>query len=476
MHRQICVFIAIAAFVLGLAPIRAEASRAWSQALADVDQQTKAEADKIKGPSFSVAVVSRGHPTFFVTYGYADIARTRKADSHTIYEIGSITKLFTATMLMQLRDAGKVSLDDRLSKYLPKFRMPSRFSGVAQPTLRQLASHTSGLPRSLPVYSELEAPGGDEAHWLAAVNDAEASLPPFMQFKYSNLGFGLLGYALARTAALPWPDYIGAKILSPLGMAETYTARGKLPTTRVAAVGYVPGASDGWQAAAKPMTMNQLNEGAGALLSDSTDMAKFLAWQLGSSDNGVLSATSRREMRVPLWVNDDWKSGNGVAFMLMRQGDETLAGHGGGTNGFNSMLVFSDRHGVGVVVLSNGMTNAQGLAMRLMIPLIAAAKAETADNGRNLETPAPDTGAFAGLYEHDYGLVPPITVVTEGSRLVMHDDNWGTVRLRPTDRPGTFTASGNATLEGEAITFDNREGVMRLAIGHGSVVYLRQKR
>jgi CubicO group peptidase (beta-lactamase class C family) len=444
----------------------------WNAALALLDQTVKAEVDKADTPSYSVAVVSLRHPVHFISAGYGNLAAKTPVSEHTVYEIGSITKLFTGTMLMQLRDAGKVSLDDPLTKHLPEFSMTSRFTGEVQPTLRQLVTHTSGLPRSLPIYGENDAPGGSEADWLAALRQAEAALPPFTRFKYSNLGMGLAGYALARTAGMPWSDYVKQNILIPLGMTETGFM--KQPAPAKMATGYVPVKPGTWQVAAKPMNFNALTEAAGSIRSTAADMTKFAAWQLNDADGRVLSALSRREMRLPLWLNSDWTVGNGVNWVLVRKNGDVIAEHAGGTTGFASMLCIDDKAGIGIVVLANGLADVQGLAHRLLTPLQEVAKTELAATAPAPPLPMPHEAVdFVGTYVHNNAMLPPVTVTLENGILTMRDFLWGTIELKPTDSPRSFLVPPGSPLDGETVAFENVAATMRLSIGHGSIVYQR---
>ena len=443
----------------------------WQHALDQVDQAVKEEAGKSSAPGYSVAVVSLRHPMHFVSAGYADLTAKTPAGEHTVYEIGSITKVFTGTMLMQLQDAGKASLDDLLTKHLPEFRMPSAFTGLAQPTFRQLVTHTSGLPRALPRYGENEPPGGTEAEWLAELQQTEATLPPFTRFKYSNLGVGLAGYALARTAKMPWSDYIRQKILQPLDMTETGFVGEKRPANM--SVGYVPAAPGVWQAATKSMTSNKLNEAAGSIRSTAADMAKFAAWQLDENDRRVLSAVSRREMRAPLWMDENWSAGYGVSWVLVRMNGDVIAEHAGGTFGFSAMLCIDNRLGIAIVVLSNGIADVPGLAHRLLASLQMAAQEERAAAGTAPLPLQPGAADFSGTYVHDYAMLPPVTVAVEDGVLTMHDFVWGTIKLLPTDTPRRFVIPPGSPLDGEAVAFEGEDATMRLSIGHGSIIYRR---
>jgi len=153
----------------------------------------------------SVAVISDQDLLWAKGLGYADYARQIPATPQTIYRIASITKLFTATMLMQLRDAGQVQLDDPLTRYLPpSFTIISPFPDAKAPTLRQVVSHTAGLPREAPFDYEEAVPIPSIEVILDEIREIELLVPPMTEWRYSNLGVALLGHALERIAHQPY--------------------------------------------------------------------------------------------------------------------------------------------------------------------------------------------------------------------------------------------------------------------------------
>lgn len=443
----------------------------WNGALAQVDALVKARVETAGVPSYAVAIVSRNHPTAFFTYGYADLARHRRATPHTIYGIGSVTKVFTGTMLMQMRDAGRASLDDPLTKHLPEFHMPSPFTGKAAPTLRQIASHTSGLPRMIPLNSLQEPSGASVPEMLASLDRTAAVFPPLTHYRYSNLGVDLMGYALARTAGEPWPDYIDAHILRPLGMNESSAAEARLPAGRIA-TGYVPTGPNGAWRPGPPMPFSPLTEASGAIMSSATDMATFLTWQMNDNDTRVLSPVSRREMRTPLWMLDDWSAGVAVTWFLQRFDGEVLVHHTGGTAGYTAVAAFVPKQGVGIVALTNSTDDAHGFARKLLSPVLAVAKDESAAaeaaRAAAVRLPA-GAEALTGLYLHDKDMLPPLTVAVDKGQLVMDSPLFGRARLVPTAAPAVFTATDNEGFDGETVSFENG----KIVIGHGAMVFVR---
>lgn len=459
-------------FVVALmlcAPGFAATPDTWDQALVKVEGLVNERVQSGAAPSYSIAIVSRDHPTYFLSVGYADTARKIKATPHTVYGIGSISKVFTGTMLMQMRDEGHASLDDPLTKHLPEFQMPSPFTGKAAPTLRQLASHTSGLPRMIPVNSLQEPNGASVPQMLKSLGTTASAYPPLTHYKYSNLGVDLLGYALSRTAGQPWPDYIDQNILRPLGMTESSAAEAHLPKNMIA-VAYVPSGPNGSWQPGPPMPFTPLTEASGSIMSTATDMAKFVAWQLNDSDPRVLSAVSRREMRTPLFMLEDWSAGVGVTWFLQRFEGEVLVHHTGGTAGFTAVAAFAPKDGIGIVALTNSTDGAHGFARSLLSPVLAVAKAERerAENAVAIHLP-PEAEKRAGTYLHGKNMLPPLFVAVEKDRLVMNSPLFGHTVLVPTADPKVFTAVDNEGFDGETIAFEGD----RLVVGHGAMVFVR---
>ncbi len=170
-------------------------------------------------PGLSLAIVYNQEILWSKGFGFADIARSIPATPKTLYRVASVTKLFTATMLMQLRDAGKLQLDEPLDKYLPELKVKSTFADPAPITFRQVAAHLSGLPRDDSLkrsYKENQIiyPSAEEIQ--ASLKDIELVTAPMTEKHYSNLGFALLGLALGRIADQSYPGYIAEHILQPI--------------------------------------------------------------------------------------------------------------------------------------------------------------------------------------------------------------------------------------------------------------------
>ena len=190
-------------------------------ALALLEAQIARDVEMRVAPGLSVAVVHGPETTWARGFGYADLERQTPASPDTVYAVGSITKLFTATMLMQLRDAGKLRLDDPVQEFLPDVEVPRRHPGAPAITFRHLVTHTSGLVKDAPVgyWDSRDFPPVERL--MALLPETEQPYPPSTQWKYSNLGVALLGHALARIAGQSWEAYVQDHILRPLGMTDS---------------------------------------------------------------------------------------------------------------------------------------------------------------------------------------------------------------------------------------------------------------
>lgn len=309
--------------------------------------------DNLHG-SLSAAVVKKGQVVWAAAFGYASTDGDTPADTGTIYRIASITKTFTAVVLMQLVEEGKVRLDDPVENYVPEVRSLQGYSGRTKITLRELASHTSGLKR------EPDMPGASlgavdqwESKVLSCIPYTSFDGRPGEQFLYSNIGYALLGLALERASGVPYTQMVEQRIFAPLHMENTFfsvpddkrtklaqgIANTDLPLKQVAGMGYrVPN---------------------GGIWSTPSDLAKFvIALSAGAP---LLRRESVREM---LTVPPGGKN-YGLGLMLMHNRELGLIGHNGSDPGYTSVYVIEPNSGDAVVLLRNynaGATDLEGAA------------------------------------------------------------------------------------------------------------------
>ena len=172
-------------------------------------------------PGLSIAIVSDQEMIWAKGYGYADVDKRVPATPATIYRMASHTKMFTAIAVMQLRDAGKLRLDDPVVKYLPWFKPQPASPDDPPVTIRHLLTHTSGLPReaAAPYWSDFNFPTREEV--IRGVAIQHAVYAPETKWKYSNLALAVAGEVVATVSGEPYADYVRRHILDPLGMTSS---------------------------------------------------------------------------------------------------------------------------------------------------------------------------------------------------------------------------------------------------------------
>ena len=289
-------------------------------------------------PSIAAAVMRDGETVWETAVGSA--AEAREATPDTQYRLGSITKTFTAAAIMQLRDAGKLDLEDTLDKHVD--------AAAHAPTLRRLLSHTSGLQRETHDDAWLKGRFADVPELLDTLGGAEQVLPPGARFHYSNLAFALLGIVVERASGIPYAQYIEDKLFAPLGLTRTSFDPEDPAATGYIVLPYVEGA---WEQA--PVQTGAWIA-AGQMWGTVRDLCTWASF-LASPDESVLSRKSVEEMRTVQSIDEHlrWSSGYGLGLSLQRDGDRILAGHGGSMPGFIAGVYVSPADKVGVGVLTN---------------------------------------------------------------------------------------------------------------------------
>ena len=294
-------------------------------------------------PSLSAAVFRDGEVVWNEAIGLADAEERRDATPDTQYAVASITKTFTAASVFQLRDEGKLELDDQLSRHLPE-------AAHGTPTIRRMLAHASGLQREPPgeVWETLEFP--HESDLLARLDEAEQVLAPETGWHYSNLAYALLGHVVSRASRTPFRDYVQQRLLDPLGLVRTSWG----PTGPAAKPYFVEPYSDSVRR--EPELELGGKGGESGLSSTVGDLARWGSF-LADPDESVLALSSVAEMHeLQIMAEPDWTLGWGLGLALWRRGERIFAGHTGGFPGFLSMLVYSRAERIGAVVLTNSGT------------------------------------------------------------------------------------------------------------------------
>lgn len=410
-------------------------------------------------PGLSTGVLIDQQVMWSRGFGFSDLATKHPASPETIYRIGSITKLFTATMLMMLRDAGKLQLDDPVEKYLPAFKVRSSFADACPPTFRELATHLSGMPREFPgdYWREQKFPAITEI--LARIGEIEMILPQMTELKYSNLAFAILGHALETIAGQSYESFIQERILDPLDMAHTGFHEGANNICERLSVGYkVEKGSD-------PVVESYPDIAAftpaGQMYASIEDILKFAAFHFCEDPEydgpRLLSPRSLREMHAPVFMAPDWQSGRAIGFGLSRVANHTAIAHTGGINGFVTDLRMIPDLKVAIATFTNcgsDPISISRMALEEVLPVVERAKARSAQAAAPV---LPEWERFCGVYEEG-------EVKVVGGRLVVHTPDSAPaatdIVLTPAGE-NRFKMKGGA-VSGELLTFDvDAEGRVR---------------
>ena len=308
-----------------------------------IDDYVQAQLQKQHVPGLALEVVQNGKVVKAKGYGLADVERTVPVTTETVFEIGSITKQFTATAIMMLVDQGKIGLDDKISRY--RDGLPAAWQAV---TVRQLLSHTSGIPD----YEAIMGYGSyrnvmTAPQVIALAAGKPMDFAPGTQWHYSNTGYFLLTLALEKITGQPYIQFIQAHILAPLGMTHTRSSEPQdIIPLRAAGYAYEDGRLQNRDAIQPTAT-----GGAAMLVSTLGDMAKWGA--------EILAPTLLHEKDYALlWgdtpLADGTPSGYGFGWFVSPKHGHRALEHSGGTAGFTcDMLCLPDDRLV-VIVLTNG--------------------------------------------------------------------------------------------------------------------------
>lgn len=423
-------------------------------------------------PGLSIGVVYDQQLVWAKGFGYADRERKLPATPTTLYRIASITKLFTSTAILQLRDEGKLQLDDPLTRHLPWFQIKQRFPSAPPITLRHLLTHTSGLPReaAFPYWTDNEFP--DMAAIREQLPGQETALAAETKWKYSNLGLTLLGEVVSAVAGMSWADYIEQKILKPLGMGNTF-ARTVPADHPQLAVGY------GRRLRNRPRAIAHHSDTRGIapsanMTSCVEDLAKFAMLQLRDGPRRgkqVLRGSSLHEMQRVHWLNPDWSAGRGLGFYVWRLNGKTLAGHGGALQGYRTEFQVCPEDKVAVIALTNADDGMPLPFVEKAFKWVAPALSAVATPKAKVAPAEPGWQRYLGKYRNVWG---DLQVLLRGGELTLIDPSQpdplaATARLVPvaghTFRIDSKENFGN---DGELAVFqvDEAGNVVSLTLGN----------
>lgn len=436
----------------------------------------EAQMDYRKIPGISLGIVLDQELIYTRGFGYSDLDKKTPVTHKTIYRIASITKTFTVTAIMQLRDQGKLHLDDPIERYLPWFRIKNRFPDAPEITIRHLLTHTSGLPReaAFPYWTDHKFPTREEI--IKALPAQETIFPTETKIKYSNLGLALAGEIVSTVSGEAYGLYIQNHILDPLGMKDTSVYlteedKSKLTTP------YSRLLPDGSHKV-MPFTDSKGIAPAANMSSNVGDLALYISLQFregSAGGNQILKGSTLREMHRVHWLQPDWSGGRGLGFSVWRQDEKTVIGHSGWVAGNRTQIVFIPEEKIGIIVLTNSDDGDPDFFVRqtfkLMMPVIkkavtsrvAIAKADPAWN------------KYVGLYTDTSWFDTEILILN--NKLVMKGYRYppyespssGIIELTPEGKH-TFKMTGENG-NGELVVFglDSNDNVVKVKVGENYI-------
>lgn len=330
----------------------------------------------------TVAIARAGEPPLILAWGHVDAARQAPATPDTVYEIGSITKTFTAALVLRRVEQGRLSLDEVVTRWLPELQ-----GSADVVTIRHLLAHTSGLP-SAPVLEDMSLPVSAEA-LLAAVRDRPADFSPGARFRYNNNGYGLLGLILERQSGQAYADLLREELLEPLSLSRTAPCAFE-DTSRPTGFNhsFVEGGGPVPHTRHHPLASGA----AGMLCSTAADV---LAWQSALMSGRVLEPQTLALMTEPQRLSNGSATGYGLGIYVDEDGERLH--HGGAASGFITQMAWRPRERLGIVVLTNGIY-AGALAERLEQDLAGAAMGRAWSPPTEAPMSEADLEALAGVY------------------------------------------------------------------------------
>ena len=403
-------------------------------------------------PGVSVGLTDRDRSLGVVVDGWARLEDTVPVDERHRFQIGSISKGFTALAVLRQVDAGRIDLDAPVTTYLPWFEVRSTFTPI---TVHHLLSHTSGI------VSGTDFTSGEAAE-VWALRDTLVGFSPGTRFRYSNVGYKTLGLILSAVTGEPWWETVHRDVMNPIGMGDADVVISR-PSRERLAVGYSPPYDDrpwlarhGWV----PAPWFDSATADGTICASAEELTTYARCLLRRCE-GIVSSASFDKMTTPV-ASPPAAPGEHFGYGVKWIEDEgrRLLGHGGGMVGYSAYLLVDPNAGVGAVALMNSPYGDTARLARFALDCVAAEV-----EGRDVpavpaaRSPHDVDGAeaFAGVYRDDAGV---LEVVAEGDRLFVVVERATAERKRAPLEPVGEDAFGidDPDLELDPISFVREDG------------------
>jgi len=409
-------------------------------------------------PGVSIGLVYDQELIWAKGYGYANLEKKIPATPSTAYRIASLTKLFTATAVLHLRDAGKLQLDDPVFKHLSWFHLNDRHSDSPVITIRHLLTHSSGLPRELEAlyWDDMEFP--DRDRFIKMFQESSTILARETKYKYSNVAYAVLGFVVEAVSGETYADYVTNYILKPLRMTSTTVLPS--PNMQGLATGYKY-RQPGRPRMVEPFTDKKAMVSAGNIASTVEDLAKFLSLQFreGLAEGGqILKGSTIKEMHRVHWLNKDWSVARGLGWSVTRVNDQTRIRHTGYVPGHTSLISAAPDEKFGVVVLTNAGDGGPGEIAEQVWTLVAPVVKGAVEIKEEIPIADPSWRKFVGIYEWFDGSLLQVMLLHNELALIDPDsDNPWEDRVRLEHISHNTFKMLNQSQEGELIRFETNE-------------------
>ncbi|HLZ73253.1 MAG TPA: serine hydrolase [Dehalococcoidia bacterium] len=365
---------------------------ATAAAQPEIADLVHAEMERWEVPGLAVGVLHEGRSEAW-GFGVASIETRQPVTADTLFQIGSISKLFTATLAMQLVEAGTVDLDAPIASHLPELRLADA-AAQGSVSLRHLLTHTAGFYGDR--FDDFGLGDDALAKAVASFDQLRQYTAPGELWSYCNTGFQLAGHLVERLRGQAFETAARERLFAPLGLERcTYFAHEAI--TYPAAVGHVqpPGKEN---RIARPYPIPRAMNAAGGIIGTVGDLLRFAAFHMGQLPvDGVLGAESVRAMQQPqveAALAPHW----GLGWMIDTIDGARLIGHGGATNGFNARLVFVPERSFALAILTNsgqGSAAYRPIEAALLKRYLGLRTAEPPA----ITLPAESLARYAGAYE-----------------------------------------------------------------------------
>jgi CubicO group peptidase (beta-lactamase class C family) len=357
-------------------------------------------------PSVAVAVAREGKILWEEAFGWTDRENRIGATEHTMYSLASISKPFTATGLMVLRERGKIDLDRPMNEYLGEAKLKGRVENAAAATLRRVANHTSGLPLHYQFFYE------DEPYRPPSMEETirrygNLITAPGEKYQYSNLGYGVLDYAISRVSGKSYADFMREEVFLPLGLTRTSIGIGA-GLEKHHAIRYGPDRL--------PVPFYDFDHrGGSAVYSSAHDLVRFGMFHLKAhlpDQKAILPDQAIEEMQKPT-AGEGRGGGYGIGWGINENmGGYRVVSHSGGMGGVTTILSLVPAEKLAVLVLTNTTSGIIGMVQReifsVMLPKLTRPSPPAAGDGpRTPFRPPPElAGAWSGAVDTYNGEIP----------------------------------------------------------------------